>query len=80
VCPGIGRLLGGIVHVGVDPVFQDYDEHGCSRGLRGAKPLPYLVHVALGKLNGDVDVAADSAGSEARPPLEIARVEGFEEN
>jgi hypothetical protein len=51
VCPGIGRFLGGVVHVGVNSVGWEDNGHSCSCAPRVAKPLPHLVHVDLGGLD-----------------------------
>jgi hypothetical protein len=72
----VGGFLWCSVHVCVNAIGQEDNLAGGGGRFGGSDALSDLVHVATFKLDGDIDVTADSVSCEARESFEVACVEG----
>jgi hypothetical protein len=76
----VGAFVGGFlwrsVHVCVVAIVRVDDRTGSGGWFGGLDALADLVLVATFGLNGDINVAADSVGCEARESFEVPCVEG----
>ncbi len=72
----VGGFLWRSIHVSVDATGQEDDQAGNGGRFGGSDALADLAHVAPFGLNGDVNVAADSVGCEARESFEVLCIEG----
>ncbi len=76
----VGAFVGGFlwhsIHVCVNAIGREDNWAGGGGRFGGLDALADLVHVAMFGLDGDIDVAVDSVGCEARESFEVPCVEG----